>query len=123
MHTALLGFRSVFAYHEYSTTIHKIVNHFLYAASFPRKTHPNLDSFLPYDSRLSAKTILRNDGGDKMDRNELPLGFGFALAQNPDAMITFSKLPEESRSEILRRARSASSEQEMRSLVNELSAH
>ncbi|MBP3305814.1 MAG: hypothetical protein J6L24_07580 [Oscillospiraceae bacterium] len=58
-----------------------------------------------------------------MNRNELPIGFGFALAQDPDAMIKFSNLPDASRSEILRRARSASSEQEMRSLVNELSAH
>ena len=55
-----------------------------------------------------------------MDKNELPLGFGFALAQNPDAMKRFSNLPENLQSDILQRARAVTSEQEMQSLVNEM---
>lgn len=58
-----------------------------------------------------------------MDKNDLPLGFAFALAQNPDAMKNFSNLPEAKQSEFLQRAHSVSSKSEMQSLVNDLSAH
>lgn len=57
-----------------------------------------------------------------MDRNELPLGFGFALAQNPEAMKIFSNLPESKQFEILQKAHAVSSKYEMQSLVNGLSA-
>lgn len=56
-----------------------------------------------------------------MEKNNLPLGFSFALAQNPRAMQIFSNLPEYRRSEILQRARSVSSKDEMQSLINGLS--
>ena len=56
-----------------------------------------------------------------MNRNDLPLGFGFALAQNPDAMQKFPHLPEAQQAQILQRAHSASSKAEMQSLVKELS--
>lgn len=57
-----------------------------------------------------------------MDRNDLPLGFAFALAQNPDAMQYFALLPEAEQNEILKRVHSVSSKDEMQSLVNGLSA-
>lgn len=57
-----------------------------------------------------------------MDKNDLPLGFGFALAQNPEAMRAFTNMPEEKRSQILQRAHSVSSKSEMQSLVNGLTA-
>ena len=57
-----------------------------------------------------------------MDKNDLPLGFGFALAQNPEAMRAFSLLPEEKRSQIVQQAHSVSSKSEMQSLVNGLSS-
>ena len=56
-----------------------------------------------------------------MDRNELPLGFAFALAQRPEAMQTFSNLPPTKKSEILQKAHNVSSKAEMQSLVNSLS--
>lgn len=56
-----------------------------------------------------------------MDRNDLPLGFCFALAQNPDAMQTFSNLPEDKKAEILQKAHSVMSKGEMQSLVNSIS--
>ena len=37
--------------------------------------------------------------------NNLPLGFSFALAQNPEAMKAFSSFPEEKQTEILNRAK------------------
>ncbi len=58
-----------------------------------------------------------------MDQNSLPLGFGFALAQHPDAMKYFSNLPGSKQAEILQKARSVSSKDEMRALVENLSAH
>lgn len=57
-----------------------------------------------------------------MDKNEVPLGFGFALAQNPEAMKTFSSLPKSKQSEILQKAHTVSSKDEMQSLVNDLTA-
>lgn len=57
-----------------------------------------------------------------MDKNEMPLGFGFALAQNPAAMKNFSNLPESQRVEILQKAHNVSSKHEMQSLVNTLAA-
>ena len=55
-----------------------------------------------------------------MDKNELPLGFGFALAQNPEAMQRFSALSETKRAAVLQRAHNVSSKEEMESLVREL---
>ena len=56
-----------------------------------------------------------------MDKNDLPLGFGFALAQNTDAMKAFANLPKEQQEDIVQRARNVSSKSEMQSLVNGLS--
>lgn len=58
-----------------------------------------------------------------MNQNEIPLGFGFALAQNPEAMEHFSTLSAERRSEVLQKAHSVTSKQEMKALVNSLTAH
>ncbi len=56
-----------------------------------------------------------------MDRNDLPLGFSFALGQNPEAMKAFSNFPPEKQTEILNRAQSMVSKSEMQMLVNGLS--
>jgi hypothetical protein len=57
-----------------------------------------------------------------MDRNALPAEFCFALMQNPDSMKKFSNLPEGKQTEILQRARSVSSKDEMQTLVEGISA-
>ncbi|MBE6933302.1 MAG: hypothetical protein E7464_07990 [Ruminococcaceae bacterium] len=57
-----------------------------------------------------------------MDRNDLPLGFGFALAQNPDAMQRFSNLPEQEQRALLQKAHTVSSKDEMQRLVNGIAA-
>lgn len=57
-----------------------------------------------------------------MNANKLPLGFGFALAQNPEAMKAFSGLTEAQQAEILQKAHAVSSKDEMQTLVNRLSA-
>ena len=57
---------------------------------------------------------------DSMTHPELPIGFGFALAQNPEAMQAFTRLPEASQAEIVQRARAVSSKQEMQTLVDSL---
>lgn len=56
-----------------------------------------------------------------MERNDLPLGFAFALAQAPDAMKRFSALPGAERAELLQKAHRASSKGEIQALVNSLS--
>ena len=57
-----------------------------------------------------------------MTHSELPIGFGFALAQSPEAMQAFARLPEAGQNEIVQRARTVSSRDEMQALVNELSS-
>lgn len=57
-----------------------------------------------------------------MEQNKLPLGFSFALAQNPEAMKVFSTLSEKQQQEILRKTQAVSSKDEMQALVNRLSA-
>ena len=57
----------------------------------------------------------------KMDRTELPLGFGFALAQNTGAMKAFANLSAAQQEDIVQKARRVSSKSEMQSLVNGLS--
>lgn len=55
-----------------------------------------------------------------LNRNDLPLGFSFSLAQNPEAMKMFANLPESKQSEILQKAHTVRSKSEMQSLVNSL---
>lgn len=55
-----------------------------------------------------------------MDEQELPVGFGFALAQNPAAMECFAMLSQEQRGEILRQVQGVSSKQEMQALADRL---
>ncbi len=57
-----------------------------------------------------------------MTIEDLPLGFSFALAQNPEAMEIFATLPENKQAEVLQKAHSVSSKEEMRLLVKGLSA-
>lgn len=51
---------------------------------------------------------------------ELPLGLGMAMAQQPGAMERFANLPEEARKELVEKARSVQSRQEMRACVASL---
>lgn len=57
-----------------------------------------------------------------MEKGDVPLGFGFALAQDPGAMERFAALTEAEREALLNRARSVSSKEEMRALVRQLTA-
>ncbi len=52
--------------------------------------------------------------------SELPVGFGLAMAQRPEAMERFAALPETEREALVERARNARSRQEMRSCVDQL---
>lgn len=51
---------------------------------------------------------------------EVPLGFGMALAQNPDAMDVFSGLREDQRRQVLLKSRRIRTKAEMRSYVDSL---
>lgn len=55
-----------------------------------------------------------------MDFYKVPIGFGMALAMNPNALNTYSAMTEEQKQAILSRAQSAKSEQEMHEIVNSL---
>ena len=57
-----------------------------------------------------------------MERNEMPLGFTFALAQDPKAMKAFSELPQDKQDEILQRAHGMTSKEGMQALVDSLTA-
>ena len=52
--------------------------------------------------------------------NELPLGFGAALARDPEAMARFAGLPESEQQAILEGVRAVCSKQEMQSYIEDL---
>ncbi|MGN1329447.1 MAG: hypothetical protein ACI4V4_07085 [Eubacterium sp.] len=56
-----------------------------------------------------------------MDKIDLPLGFGMALAQNEPAMKRFEMMSEAQKAEIINKSHSVNSKQEMQNLVNSLS--
>lgn len=53
-------------------------------------------------------------------RYEMPIGFGMELSMNADAMRAFSGMPETDRQEVLKKARSARTREEMTEIVNRL---
>ena len=57
-----------------------------------------------------------------MKQNGVPPGFGFALAQDPEAMQKFASMPEQKRQEILQKAQNVSDKNEMQTLVHNLTA-
>lgn len=56
-----------------------------------------------------------------MNRNDLPLGLGMALAQNEPAMKQFESLSEQQKSAVINRTKKINSKYEMQCLVNGLS--
>ena len=55
-----------------------------------------------------------------MNNFEMPLGFGMALAQNPEAIQKFASLPENKKQEIINGTHSVSSRSEMRQYVDKI---
>ncbi|MDD5795974.1 MAG: hypothetical protein PUD24_03455 [Oscillospiraceae bacterium] len=53
--------------------------------------------------------------------DELPMGFGMALAKNTDAMAVFSNLSIEKQQDIIDKTHCINSKKEMQSFVNSLS--
>ncbi len=59
-----------------------------------------------------------NHGGDVMEnKEEMPLGLGFGLAMNEQAMNSFSSMTEEEKKQVIEAARNVQSKAEMDSLV------
>ncbi len=55
-----------------------------------------------------------------LDNNDMPVGFGMALAQNMAAMERYSGLTEAKKEELLNRARDAKSKSDIDSIIAEL---
>ncbi len=55
-----------------------------------------------------------------MKRDEMPVGFSMALAQNPDAMQKFAQLSEDKKQQIINGTHSVRSRQEMHEYVNKI---
>lgn len=55
-----------------------------------------------------------------MDKTELPLGFGMALAQNESAMQQFEALSAREKEAVIRQAHQVNSKREMQNLVKNL---
>lgn len=53
-------------------------------------------------------------------REEMPIGFEFALAENEKAMSSFAKMTEEEKKQVMEAARSVQTKSGMRSLVEDL---
>ena len=59
-------------------------------------------------------------GRCSMDKLELPLGFGMALAQNEAAMQRFEAMTTAEKEAVIRKTRDVTSRREMQALVNSL---
>ena len=57
-----------------------------------------------------------------MDFQEVPVGFGMALAQNEKAVNAYAMMTKEQKQTYLTRAHRARSEQEMRQIVSDIAA-
>lgn len=55
-----------------------------------------------------------------MKKNEMPMGLGMALAQNPEAMRKFAALSEEKQQEIINGTHAVSSKAEMQRYVENI---
>ncbi len=55
-----------------------------------------------------------------MKRDEMPIGFSMALAQNPDAMQKFAQLSEDKKKQIINGTHLVRSRQEMHEYVNKI---
>lgn len=55
-----------------------------------------------------------------MDYYKVPIGFGMALAMNPEALNAYSTMNEAEKQKILNRAHNAGSEREMHQIVNSI---
>ncbi len=55
-----------------------------------------------------------------MDKYKLPVGFGMALAQRPEAMEKFVSLSDDKKQEIINGTHQVSSKQEMRQYVDKI---
>ncbi len=55
-----------------------------------------------------------------MKREEMPVGFSMALAQNPEAMQKFALLSQDKKKQIIDGTHSVKSKQEMHEYVNRL---
>lgn len=55
-----------------------------------------------------------------MDRDQMPVGFGMALAMNPDAMQRFALLDEAKKQQIIEGTHSIHSRDEMRRYVDKI---
>jgi len=57
-----------------------------------------------------------------MEFDEIPMGFGIALAMNPPAWNAYSAMSAERRQAILKKARNAETKEQMHQIVNSLAA-
>ena len=56
-----------------------------------------------------------------MKQNSIPIGFGFAMAMEPEALRNFAVLPEAEKNKVIDRAKHATNKQEMKALITDLS--
>ncbi|MCI9410285.1 MAG: hypothetical protein HFJ89_10810 [Oscillospiraceae bacterium] len=55
-----------------------------------------------------------------MENNEMPVGFGMALAMNPKAMEKFASLPQNEKQKIINGTHNVSSKSEMKQYVENI---
>ena len=55
-----------------------------------------------------------------MEKNEMPVGLGMALAMNPEAMQKYALLPEKKKQEIINGTHTISSKAEMKQYVENI---
>lgn len=56
-------------------------------------------------------------------KNDLPVGLGFSMAMNEQAMINFGKMSEEQRQKVISQSKQAKSKEEMSQLVDQIASN
>ena len=54
------------------------------------------------------------------NREDMPMGFAFGLAVNEQAMDSFARMTDEEKRQVLEAARSATSKEQMRGIVEDI---
>lgn len=56
-------------------------------------------------------------------KDDMPMGLGFSMAMNEDAMVNFGKMTEEQRRKVITESKLAKSKDEMSQLVDRIASH
>lgn len=71
-------------------------------------------------SKVGHTTVIMKVEEETMEKTEMPVGLGMALAMNPEAMLKFSSLTEAQKHEVINGTHTIASRKEMQQYVQNI---